>query len=262
MCIRDRLYRKRLWDGVNFNDERLMWTPVISTKLNRYIKELTIQHPDSIIASSKFLIDQVLDKPEYLKYFANWVTLQYEPTKTTLMDAEAVYVNMIKNYFTNEHAFWADSVTIFGLQKRAYEMGSSLVGQQGPDVISKDLSGKELSIYGMKSDYIIVYMFNPDCEHCAVETPKLVANYNNWKAQGIDVYGIAIDTEVPKLDAYIKKNQIPFNVVYDPSNRSIYAKYYVNVTPEVYVLNKQRKIIGKNLNIDQVMTIIDRDRKG
>lgn len=255
------IYRQRLWDDVNFNDERLMYTPVISTKLNRYITELTVQNPDSIIKASKFLMDKVLDKPEYFKYFANWITLKYEPTKTTLMDAEAVYVNMVQNYFTKEKAFWSDSVETFGLQQRAHEMSASLVGLQGPDVVSKDLKGNQHSIYGMKSDYVLVYMFNPDCEHCAVETPKLVANYSNWKARGIEIYGIAIDTDEQKLGDYINKNQIPFSVVYDSTNRSIYGKYYVNITPELYVLNKKRTIIGKNLKVDQVMTIIERDRK-
>ncbi len=255
------IYRKKIWDDVDFNDERLMYTPVISTKLNRYITELTVQNPDSIISSGDFLMKKVLDKPEYFKYFSNWITLKYEPTKTTLMDAEAVYVHMVKNYFTKERAFWSDSVEVYGLQQRAHEMSASLVGKQGPDVVSKDLQGNEHTIYGMKSDYILVYMFNPDCEHCAVETPKLVANYKAWKAQGIEIYGIAIDTDEQKLGDYIKKNQIPFSVVYDSTNRSIYAKYYVNITPELYVLNKKRTIIGKNLKVDQVMTIIDRDRK-
>jgi len=122
------------------------------------------------------------------------------------------------------------------------------------------LKGKKHTIYGMKSDYVLVYMFNPDCEHCAIETPKLVANYQTWKSQGIEIYGIAIDTDEQKLGDYIKKNQIPFSVVYDSTNRSIYGKYYVNITPELYVLNKKRTIIGKNLKVDQVMTIIDRDR--
>ena len=254
------IYRKGLWKDVNFNDERLMYTPVISTKLNRYITELAVQNPDSIISATDYLINKVLDKPEYFKYFSNWITLKYEPTKTTLMDAEAVYVHMVQNYFTKERAFWSDSVEVYGLQQRAHEMSASLVGKQGPDVISNDLQGNKHTIYGMKSDYILVYMFNPDCEHCAIETPKLVANYNAWKAQGIDIYGIAIDTDEQKLGDYIKKNKIPFNVVYDSTNRSIYAKYYVNITPELYVLNKKRTIIGKNLKVDQVMTIIDRDR--
>ena len=184
------IYRKRLWDDVNFDDERLMYTPVISTKLNRYITELTVQNPDSIFSAGKFLIDKVLDKPEYFKYFTNWITLKYEPTKTTLMDAEAVYVNMVQNYFTQERAFWSDSVEVYGLQQRAHEMSASLAGKQGPDVISHDLQGKKHTIYGMKSDYILVYMFNPDCEHCAIETPKLVANYNAWKAQGLSLIHI------------------------------------------------------------------------
>ena len=47
--------------------------------------------------------------------------------------------------------------------------------------------------------------------------------------------------------------------VHDPSNRSIYAKYYVDKTPEVYVLNPERTIIGKNLKVEQIQTIIDKD---
>jgi len=48
--------------------------------------------------------------------------------------------------------------------------------------------------------------------------------------------------------------------VYDPTNKAIYAKYYVNVTPELYVLDPNRTIIAKNLKVDQVQTVIDRDR--
>lgn len=255
-------YRNKIWENVDFSDERLMSTPVISTKLKRYITELTPQHPDSIIKYGNMLTDMALPYPEYFKYFANWITLQYEPGKSKVMDAEAIHVNMIKRYFTRERAFWSDSMEVFGLQRRAYEMEASLLGKKGPDVVSKDIDGKEHSIYGMKSDYIVVYMFNPDCEHCAIETPKAVANYNGWKSKGIGIFGIAIDTDVQKLRDYINKNSIPFITTFDPTNRAIYAKYYVNVTPEVYVLNPQRKIIGKNLKIDQVMTVIDRDKNG
>ena len=51
------------------------------------------------------------------------------------------------------------------------------------------------------------------------------------------------------------------NNVHDPSNRSIYAKYFVDVTPELYVINPDRKIVGKNLKVDQVNIIIERDKK-
>ena len=254
------LYRTRFWNDVDFNDERLLYTPVINNKLKRYINELTPQNPDSIVQASIYLVDQTIGKPEFFKYFANWIVLNYDPKTSTLMDPQAVFVNMIERYFTYERAFWSDSVEVFGLQQRAYEMSASLVGKKGPDVQAPDPSGKIRSIYEMKAPYIIVFMWNPDCEHCAEQTPKLVQNYTNWKNQGIDVFGIAVNTEDAKWKSTIQKYGMPWVNVFDPTNKAIYAKYYVDNTPEIYVLNPDRKIIAKNLQADQIMTVIDRDR--
>lgn len=253
-------YRTEFWDNVDFSDDRLLRTPVITNKLKRYIKELTPQHPDSIISAASFLVNKTLQYPTYFQYFANWITIQYDPKETTLMDPQAVYVHMIQNYFTEERAFWSNPAEVQSLQTRAYEMAASLVGKKAPDVISTDQFGKTKSIYEMTAPYIIVYMYNPQCEHCQEQTPKLVKFYNEWKNKGVDVYAIAIDTNDAEWKDYIKKTGMSFTNVHDPSNKSIYAKYYVDQTPELYVLNKDRIIIGKNLKVNQVETIINRDK--
>ena len=255
-------YRTEFWDNVDFSDERLLHTPVIANKLKRYITELTPQHPDSIISAASFLVDKSLPYPTYFQYFANWITVKYDPKETTLMDPQAVYSFMVQNYFTEERAFWSNPAEVQALQTRAYEMAQSLVGQQGPDVISTDQYGKQQSIYEKTAPYIIVYMYNPDCEHCQEQTPKLVQFYNQWKSKGVDVYAIAIDTDDASWKDYIQKIGMTFTNVHDPTNRSIYAKYYVDQTPELYVLNPQRKIIGKNLKVNQVEIIINRDKNG
>lgn len=255
-------YRKEFWDNVDFSERRLIRTPVITNKLKRYIKELTPQSPDSIKASAQYLTDMVLLYPDYFKLIANWITIEYEPAKTDLMDAEAVFVFMIQNYFTRERAFWSDSMEVYALQQRAFEMSNSLVGLKGPDVVAKDQYGNTQSIYEKTADYIIVYMYNPTCEHCMEQTPKLVEWYNKNKNKGVDVFAIAIDTDEEEWKNYINKTGMTFTNVFDPTNQSIYAKYYVNVTPELYVLNKDRTIIGKNLKVFQIDTIIERDREG
>jgi len=242
------VYRTAFWDNVDFNDPRLLYTPVVSNKLDKYITQLTTQDPDSINSASDFLVSKVLDKPDYYKYIVNRITLLFDPTKSTLMDAEKVYVHMLQKYFTKERAVWADAATIQGLQQRAFEMAGSLTGLKGPDVSTTDFTGKEKSIYEMKSDYIVVYLYTPTCEHCQEQTPKLINLYNRTKRSELDVYSIAIDTNDKEWRDYVKKTNMPFTAVYDPTNRSIYAKYYVDVTPEIYVLNKDRIIIG-NLKI-------------
>ena len=252
-------FRREFWDNVDFDDRRLLRTPVIGNKLKKYMKEFTAQNQDSIIASSRFLIDKVVDKPEYLKIFANWVVLNYEPAKCELMDAEAVFVSMTQNYFTKERAFWQDTLQTQVIQQRATEMAASLVGKKAPNVISKDQFGQKQELLSKTAEYLIVYMYNPECEHCQEQTPKLLDFYHANKAT-VDVFAIAVDTEDKKWKDYIAKNKLDWTNVYDPTNRSIYGKYFVDHTPELYVINKDRKIIGKNLKVFQIQTIIDRDK--
>lgn len=253
------LYRTQFWEGVDFNDERLLRTPVIANKLKRYITELTPQNADSIIAATKFLVDKLPPRSEYFKYVTNYIALYYEPGKTPVMDPNAIFVFIAKNYFTQDKAFWTDSTQVAGIQKRAEEQAHSLVGQKGPDVKVKDPTGKVRSIYEIKSPYIIVYMFNPECEHCIEETPQLVRFYREWKPKGVEVYAIAIETDDAKWKSFIAKNNMDWINVFDPTNRSIYATYFVDNTPELYVLDPDRTIIAKNLKPSQVAEVIERD---
>ena len=254
-------YRKEFWTNVDLTDERLIRTPVISNKLKRFIKDLTIQNPDSLKVSIDYLMDRVENVPAYYQYFTVWMINNYEPNETKLMDSQAIFVHMVKNYHTVEKATWSTPAETGGLQQRADEMKLSLVGLQGPDVVSTDQYGNKKSIYEMDQDYIVVYMYNPDCEHCQEETPKLMKFYNEWKQNGLGVFAIAIDTDDTKWKNYINSNRLQeWTHVYDPTNKSIYGKYFVDVTPEIYLLNPERKIIAKNLKTHQIITMIEQDK--
>lgn len=257
------LFRNSIWNNVDFNDDRLLRTPIISNKLKKYMLELTVQSADSVISSADALIERVLDKPEYFKYFCNWIAINYDPEKSTIMDPQAVRVHLTRNYFTYEKAFWFKDKTyeIDRLQQRADEMEASLVGLKGPNVTSTDPQGKTKSIYDIKSPYIIVYMYNPTCEHCMEETPKLVEFYKEWKDKGVEVFAIALDTDDAEWKDYIAKTGMSWTNVYDPTNRSIYKKYYVDITPEIYVLNPERIIIAKNMKTHQIEEVINKDKE-
>ena len=141
-------------------------------------------------------------------------------------------------------------------------MAASIVGKKGPNVTAKNPQGELKSLYDLKAPYLIVYMYNPDCEHCQEQTPKLVEFYKEWKNKGVDVYAIVLDTDQEKWSQYIAKTGMTFTNVFDPTNKAIYATYYVDQTPELYVLNPDRIIIGKNLKVNQIETIINRDKNG
>jgi peroxiredoxin len=255
-------YRKEFWDMVDFSDVRLLYTPMISNKVKRYFgKEMTPQIPDSILSSAHILIDKVLDHREYYKFFVNMLLFHYEPGKSTVMDSEAIFVDLTRSYVTYDRAYWAEKEVIKTILQRADEMAQSRIGQPAPNVISYAPDGSSKELLASKADYIIVYMYNPDCEHCQEQSPRLVQYYHENKAT-VDVYAIALDTDHKKWTDYITKVGMDWTNVYDPTNRSIYGKYYVDITPEIYVINKERKIIGKNIKVHQIQNVIDRDKKG
>lgn len=86
------------------------------------------------------------------------------------------------------------------------------------------------SIYEITAPYIVIFMFNPECEHCQEESPKLVRFYNEWKNKGLEVFTIALDTDEAQWKNFIRTSGLPGIHVFDPTNKSIYAKYYVDNT--------------------------------
>lgn len=252
-------YREHFWDNVDFNDTRLLHTPVIANKLKRYIVELTPQHPDSIIKVADPLVQRVLPHKEYFQFFVNWIALNYENGKTKVMDGEAVMVFLIDKYFTPELATWDTPENIAKIRKKADEMKASLMGRKGPDVRALDVNGQYKSIYEMTAPIIVIFMYSPDCEHCREQAPEIQRIYQRWKDRGVDFYGIALNTTDEKWKEFVRKNGFTFTNVFDPTNRAIYAKYFVDITPELYVLNKDRIIVAKNLQANQLETIFERE---
>ncbi|MBK8425455.1 MAG: redoxin domain-containing protein [Lewinellaceae bacterium] len=254
-------YRDHFWDGVDFSDPRLLYTPVIANKLKRYLKELTPQHPDSLIKVSDQIIRRVMPYKTYFQFFSNWIALQHENTKTTVMDGEAVYVHIVKNFFTDELATWDTPENLAKLRQHVSEMEASLMGRKGPDVRAMDVNGVYKSIYEITAPIVVIFMFSPDCEHCQKEAPEIERLSQKWKSRGVEFYGIAISTNDAEWKAFVKKVGFTFTNVYDPTNRAIYAKYFVDITPELYVLNKDRTIVAKNLKSEQLETIFERELK-
>ena len=53
-----RYYKNHFLDYLDFSDERLLRTPVFHSKINKYLENLTVKHPDSLIKSCDYLIEK------------------------------------------------------------------------------------------------------------------------------------------------------------------------------------------------------------
>lgn len=255
-------FRIHFWDDFDFNEPGLINTPAFTNKLKRFFGELVPQNQDKIIKYTDFLMDKAAGgSDEYYKVITNWIALKYEPGKTKLMDGEAVYSHILLKYFTKEKATWLDEQSINTLRKRASEMVQSCLNKPMGDVTAKSVDGKYHTLSDIKKPVIIVYIYNTDCSHCAEETPKLLQFYSKWKNKGVEIFSIAANTTEEEWRKFNKKYNIPWIDIFDETNASWYPKYFVDVTPEIYVIDKNRKIFAKNLKVSQLETIMARINK-
>lgn len=252
-------FRNDYWKGFDFTDERMLYTPVYYNKLKKYIDMLP-QAADSLIKYADVVIDLSKANKEIFKFTVNWIALQYKQPK--IMGQDAFYVHLIEKYWTYDQAFWAKDYEVDRLRQQAKLIKPSLIGNVGQNVTGTNEFGKPASIYDITKPFTVVYLFSYDCENCKKETPKLMKFYNEWKTKGVDVFTICIDGEKAGWLAYLQKNNMTTHNIFDPKNETKFgSKYHVDTTPEMYVLNKDKKIIASNINSEQLPKVIEDELK-
>lgn len=253
-------YRKAFFTGVDFDADWTLRTPVFANKLRKYIKELTPQNADSLIKYADELIAKTKNNKELFKYTVNWIALEYKTPKT--MGTEALYVHMIDKYWTSELAWWSNPEEIKGLRGEISLMKPSLIGKIGQDISGTDENGNQVSLYGLNSPIKVVFIYSYECEHCQKEAPDMVRVYNEWKNQGVEVFALCTDKEKSKWIDFVRQNNMSFTNCFDPERKSRYdRKYHIDITPELYVLDKNNKIIASNLSPNQLPDFLIAERE-
>ena len=261
--VRWLYFRDRYWDNIDLSDDRLLRTPVMHGKMEKFMTQLVVQVPDSINKMADQLMAKTTDLSEIQKYFIIWITNHYETSKQMGMDA--VFVHMAKNYYMSGKAYWADSSLIAKISERAIKLDPILLGKVAPNLFMKDTLGNMHSLHGIKADFTIAYFWDPDCGHCKKETPKLAKFYREFKDElGVEIFGVNTTKEEQLWKDFINEHDLNFINVQDPEQRTAFKyRYDIYSTPVVYLLDKDKKIIAKRLGVEDIEGFIRswKDRK-
>ncbi len=263
-------YKKHYWDGVTFMDDRIIRSPFFIPKFEKYYREVVVQHPDSIIKESGYQLLLARSSPEMYKFLLNWLTDEYINPK--YMGQDAVFVHLFEKYHSKGLTSWLNTKQMETISRRAYMLMANLIGAKAADLEMLDTSGVATPLYSVNADYTIVCFWDPNCGHCKEEVPKLDSIYHaSWKQHGVKMYGVlSADSkeDVKHLwTKYIREHNIGewINVYQSkemekaeaaaqkPSYRQLYD---VTLTPTLYLLDKDKNIIGKKLTWQQLDEIL------
>ena len=255
-----RYYRAHFFDNINFSDDRMVHTPpeVFFNRIKEYFSRLTFPIADSINASADYLLSKARKSPDMFKFLLNYIT--YEYANSDIMGMDAVYVHMVKTYYTPQIATWVTASQLEKMRENAEQLDPILLGKIPPQLVLADTNNVMTPLDSVKARYTILCFWDYDCGLCQQELPKLVKWYDSLKGQGIEVYAVQTNEDVAKWKSYIKKHKLDWINVADIFHTSnFHHDYDVISTPMIYVLDESKHIIAKKIDVKDLNGILKHD---
>jgi thiol-disulfide isomerase/thioredoxin len=118
-----------------------------------------------------------------------------------------------------------------------------------PNFILNDMQGNTVELRAFKGKYTLLDFWASWCGPCRQESPTLVRLYDTYKNKGFTILSVSIDTSSEKWKAASIKDGYNWPSVSELGGYAspVAALYSVSAIPTSFLLDKEGRIIAKNL---------------
>ena len=287
--------KEHYWDNIDFSDERLVRAPFFHNRIEGFFKNMVLQQPDSSFKEAQRLIGKIqaaysldkngkpihdtIRKHEMFKYTVHLLTYTFEQSKIMCMDA--AFVQMVYAYHKPGKVWWVKKKDLKKYTDRADDLGPIVCQALAHPLSLPDSTlNKWVKLYDLKSDYTVLVFWDPGCGHCKKEMPLLAEIHKKLKDKGVsvDVYAVSdhhdkdwmkfikdnkmgdfVNVALPQI--YFEKQEMAREVIQkgytDLKSLNYRTTFDVFSTPKVFLLDKDKKILAKQLEAEQIENLID-----
>jgi peroxiredoxin len=132
------------------------------------------------------------------------------------------------------------------------------IGQPAVDFTMNDSLGNPVALSSFKGKYLLVDFWASWCSPCRGENPNVVKAFQGYSSKGFDILGVSFDKDREKWIQATKDDNLTWNHVSDLQGWGNAAGklYGVNSIPANVLLDKDQKIIAKNLRGEDLQNML------
>ena len=271
-------YRNHYFDNFDLSDVRLLRTPLYEDMLVKYLSKVLPQIPDTLIPET----DKIIEKTHSDSTLYRWVlvTLFSHFGKSNIMGMDAVQMHIAEKHYI-PGSWWSDSSYIAELKSFVEKGKPLLIGKTAPDIelmsvpsnhfieAANDTAlkrfphvGTRIKLHQLQAQFTVLVFWESDCGHCKTIIPEMYKIYQSSLSQ-YDVKVLAISTLFgeegkEKWTDFVNKNKMyDWINAWNPYSYEYKLTYDIITTPQIYLLDKDKKIIAKKISPEQVRDIIE-----
>lgn len=246
-----KYYQEHFLDNVSLNDERLIYTPVMAEKVNLYLTEIIQHKPVPLMSAIDSLLKKIENK-EVSRFVLEDLIEKYGSNTKNPVD-EYVYAHLIENYYIAGKASWLTNDQLQLFENELIRIKPAIIQQTAPGIELRGQDYKVHALQKMNSDYTLLVFWNFDNALCKRVLQELINCLEKYDNIGIAVYTVC---NVKNLEAWINfvnaKLPVTWTNTYEMENHPVADKYNISLVPAIFILDKEKKIIDKNITVPGV----------
>ena len=254
--------RTKFFHSFDLNAPKLLFTPVIRQVLTEYLSYYPLQ-ADSILKGVDTIMQNIDCKGKAYPY-------DFDQLTKILKNREIQNNTVAYTYFINKYVKLNKCKFLEPrLEKQFLEELDKLSILSSQDtslnIILKDTSGIEQNMYDFAKlhDLTLITFFDPTCEHCKVELPKMDSVVNLLEQQFVRKIGkftVCNDmgTQPDVWKAFIREKKLFNDYIHVSlgSNNDIRKAYDAYTNPLFYLINKDGRFVGKKISVNTLRKVI------
>lgn len=244
--------------GKTFDDERLLRTPGTCQKVTNYFKNELPEQIDTINHYIDNFLGEISD-PKVKEYYLRSFLKIYRQENHFSDD---VLVHLYDKYCAGSDFFDANELRI--LRNNVERKRRLLVGASVPPLAAYDLAKRLQNTQDIDNQYIILWLWDPDCDDCQELTPILHDFYRQYREQyDFEVFAVSVTDDFDRWQKFVEQHDLSWrNVSYaqgDP-NYDFIDHFNIMQTPCIVLMSRDHKIISKQFPLEKLENLFTQKR--
>ena len=254
--------RNQLFQSIDLNSPKILFTPGLKPFLTEYLSYYPLT-ADSIIKGVDAIMQKVDCKGKAYPYIFDF-TIKLLKNREIQNNTNA-YVYFINKYVKESKCKVLDAKIEKQLLAELEQVNQLKLQDSSLNMVLKDTAGVEQNLYDFakRFDYTIITFFDPSCEHCKVELPKMDSAIKILENQLVVRIGKFTVCNDVTLQANVWKNfinehhlDLNYMHVHLGNNNEVRKAYDAFTNPIFYLINKEGKLIGKKISTNTLRKIL------